>query len=71
MEYSRYSDVPKRQGLLISFEMTLIPFSERKSYRLLKWVGESLKSLFLWSNQEIAHSNCRNFFLETYNQDIS
>ena len=30
----------------------IIPFSERKSYRLLKWVGNSLKTLFVLSNQE-------------------
>ena len=29
-----------------------IPFSERKGYRLLKWVGKSLKTLFVQSNQE-------------------
>ena len=29
-----------------------IPFSERKGYRLLKWVGKSLKTLFVPSNQE-------------------
>ena len=29
-----------------------IPFSERKGYRLLKWVGKSLKTLFVRSNQE-------------------
>jgi len=30
----------------------IIPFSERKGYRLLKWVGKSLKTLFVRSNQE-------------------
>jgi len=44
---------------------SIIPFSERKSSKLLKWVGESLKTLFVRS------SNCRNLFLQTYNQGIS
>ena len=30
----------------------IILFSERKGYRLLKWVGKSLKTLFVRSNQE-------------------
>jgi len=34
------------------YQMDFIPFSERKGYRLLKWVGKSLKTLFALSNQE-------------------
>jgi len=30
----------------------LFRFSERKGYRLLKWVGKSLKTLFVRSNQD-------------------
>jgi len=35
-----------------SLRKAVIPFSERKGYRLLKWVGKSLKTLFVRSNQE-------------------
>jgi len=40
---------------MIMKKRRIVPFSERKSYRLLKWVGKSLKTLFVRSNQETIH----------------
>jgi len=40
------------QVQILSMNTGYILFSERKGYRLLKWVGKSLKTLFVRSNQE-------------------
>jgi len=42
----------KKTKYTINAKKFFIPFSERKGYRLLKWVGKSLKTLFVRSNQE-------------------